>query len=302
MAAGLVVATVCAAGCGSAKPGSAPVAGGPGSSSGTGGGGGTPSGLSPQKQAAQAERTLLALFASIPGAKVAAPPQYNVSGTQASESWQLSVGTKAAFDTAVARLPHWKRIGGETADNLPAGQYREIVQTTSASATLAQQSVDITVTPTGGRADASTLEVDVEADYRPVKPAAERIPDSAVLIVGPVTPSAGKKVITSASTIAQIAADLNALPTLAAHGVYACPALLATPSLDLTFAPSADAPASASTVALVPSRPGGFCAPGVQVTVNGTSEPQLDNSVRSDLFTQLEKLTGVTVPNGGPLR
>lgn len=269
--------------------------------SGSSTGPGATSGLSPEQQAVQAERQLLGAFASIPSAKVVSQPVYGGNHVQAEETWQVDASAKSLYAEAAARLPHWPRTGAAADTGSAQMQYQETVQTTSNSATLASQSVDIEVQPSSTNTNISTLQVTVEEAYRPDKPAAERIPDSAVLIVSAQSRSTDKKVITSASTIAQVAKEINALPTLAMHGVFACPALMATPTLDLTFAPSATAPASATTTVVLPSRPGGICSPGVQVTVDGTEQPALDNSVNQNLFTDVEKLTGVTAPKIGGL-
>ena len=251
------------------------------------------SGKTPQQQAAEAEHALVGAFASIPGAHVVDPASFQ--SVQASASWRLDEPPKTALATAAARLPHWTQVG-VGADTGSSQGYGETVQT-SGSGALARQSVTITVMPDGS--GASTLQVNVEVDYRPVKPAAERIAAGAVLRVALVPTPEGTmtgtapKVITSASTIAQIAAELNALPTMPRYGVYACPAMRGSMGLSLDFEPSANAPASASTVVQVPSLPAGACAPGVQVTIDGAVQPALDNSLHTGLFAQLEQLTGV---------
>ena len=281
----LVVSVGFAAGCSSpaAKPESAAAVGVSSSS-----------GQSPQAQATTAERALLAAFASIPGAHVAEAPDF--AGNQAYESWSLDKAAAFAFTAAAARLPHWPkaaRIGG---GGEARGQYGETVKISGAG-TLATESVSITVIPNGARA--STLQVGVEVDYRMPKPKAERVPDSSVLTItlqpvpGGTPTAAATKVITSRSTITQIATDINVLPTMPLAAAY-CPMIRPSTSLALDFEPTASAPASASTVVVVPSEPAGICAPGVQVTVDGAREPELDDSPSADLFTQLEQLAGIT--------
>lgn len=292
-AAGLIAGATCVAGCASATAPGTPVVND--SSGGR---------LSPKDQAVRAEQQLLAPFASIPGAKVLGRPMHQAADSQVSETWQVGASAKDAFAEAAAHLPHWPRDGGGSGAGVgpDQGQYQETVETTGGgAATLARQSVSIYVQPTNGSTNTSTLQVSIEVAYRPAEPAAEHIADSAVLIVSTQAQSSGKKVITDASTIAQVASDINALPTVPMQGVYACPAIRQVAGLNLVFAASADAPSSASTVVAVPDRPAGICAPGVQVTVNGTEEPALDDSVNQHLFTQLEKLTGVTAPAVGSL-
>lgn len=250
-------------------------------------------GGSPQQQATAAQHALLAAFASIPGAHVADAP--NFMPGQAYESWKLGTAAAAGFSAAVARLPRWpKTDGGGGA----GGQYTETVQTSGAG-TLAKEVVMITVVPDG--ATASTLQVNVEADYRVPRPEAERVPDSAVLEVTlrPVsaqgTPGAATtETITSRSTIAQIASDLNALPTAAFGPAYACPNIGLETTLTLDFEPAVNAPASASTVVQVPIRPTGICTPALRVTVDGTVQPVLDDSMHAGLFGQIEQLAGIT--------
>lgn len=272
------------------------------SSGGSGHTGGQTGAQPPKEQALQAERQLLAPFGSIPGAKVVDQPTYRAEDAQVSETWQVDASAKNTFTEAAAQLPHWTRDGESGGLGSGQGQYQETVETSGGSGTLARQSVSIFVQPTNASTNNSTLQVSIDVAYRPTEPAAEHIPDSAVLIVSTQAPSAGKKVVTDVSTIARVASDINELPTVPIQGVYACPAIRQVAQLDLVFAASADAPSSASTVVTVPDRPAGTCAPGVQVSVNGTEEPALDNSVNQNLFTQLEKLTGVTAPAIGPLR
>jgi hypothetical protein len=189
-------------------------------------------------------------------------------------------------------LPHWPKtaLGGD-----PGGQRTETVQT-SGSGTLADESVSITVMPDG--AAASTLQVSVEVDYRLPRPKAELVPDSGILTAtlqpasGGTLGAASTRRITSRSTIARIAADINALPTVAEGPVYGCPEIVASTTLTLDFAPTASAPPAASTLVEVPIAPTAICRPGMQVTVDGVREPDLDDSAHAGLFTELERLTG----------
>jgi hypothetical protein len=235
----------------------------------------------------------LGVFASIPRARVVNGP--SIEPATAYESWGVDATVPAVFAEAAARLPHWPTIGSK--DGGSAGSYTETVQTTGPG-TPAQESVTISVVSDGE--GGSTLSVSVQVAYRPSKPAAERVPHSAVLIVSlqpapdatpePVDPV--RRVISSAATIAQIADEINALPARPVYGTYACPAMRGTATLSLEFAPSSAAPASASTVVEVSSLPSGVCSPGVRVTVGGTVEPALDDSVHAGLFTELERLLG----------
>ena len=134
---------------------------------------------------------------------------------------------------------------------------------------------------------------------RPAKPAAERVPDSSVLTVavqtvpGPTAAAGQGSVITNATTIAQIAADINALPTLPHYtGIVHCPMETVGSVLTLDFRDSADGTVLAE-VQLTP-KPSGECAGGVEVTVGGVTQPQLDDSAKPKLFTQLEELAGLT--------
>jgi len=134
---------------------------------------------------------------------------------------------------------------------------------------------------------------------RPAKPASERVPDSAVLTVtvqtapGPSSAAGHANVLTNARTIAEIAADINALPTLPHYtGIVHCPMETVGSVLTLDFRDSANGTVLAE-VQLTP-KPTGECSGGVQVTVGGITQPQLDDSAKPKLFTQLEQLAGLT--------
>lgn len=145
---------------------------------------------------------------------------------------------------------------------------------------------------------------------RPAKPASERVPDSAVLTVqqrfapGPATPTSGHEVvITKAATIAEIAAEINALPTQPhIRGAYACPMEPADGQLLLEFRGSANGPVLAS-VQLTP-HPTWVCGGAVVVTVGGVSEPPLDDSGSPGFYAHLEQLAGLSVgtPSASPSR
>ena len=133
---------------------------------------------------------------------------------------------------------------------------------------------------------------------RPVKPASEQVPDSIQLTAvgqtmpGPASTTAHTAVITNAATIKEIAADINALPTLPHYtGIVHCPMETVGTSLTLDFRDSAGGPVLA-VVHLGP-KPSSQCNGGVQVTVGGTTEPELDDSGQPKLFTQLEQLAGL---------
>lgn len=296
LAAGLLVCVAPTTGCSPPATAGASAAGGGAESS-------RPTGGSPQQQATQAERALLGTFASTPGVS-GVVGRATFGSDQASESWHVNAASATAFTAAAARLPHWPRLGSGARTGPDHGQYSEMARI-SGSGTLAVQTVTLIVMPDG--AGASTLQVTAEVDYRPVKPPAERIADSSVLTVKllPVpgfgqpewsgkaaAAHTGERVVTSASTIARIAADINALPAMPPYVAF-CPATRGSTTLSLAFAPSPDAPDSASTIVKVPEQPAGFCAPGVQVTIDATVEPELDNSVHAGLFAQIEQLAGV---------
>jgi hypothetical protein len=136
---------------------------------------------------------------------------------------------------------------------------------------------------------------------RPAKPATERVPDSKFLTValqivpGSATSTSGQRsvTVTDAAKIAQIAAEINALPTLPSHPKMYCPMLIDGPYLVLAFRDSASGPVLA-LVRLEP-RASGVCGPGVQVTVNGVTQPQLDDSGQPKLYGDLVQQTGLNV-------
>jgi len=157
------------------------------------------------------------------------------------------------------------------------------------------------VNPGGPRVTASTTASAAASSTptRPAKPAAERVPDSSALTVtvqtvpGPTAAAGHANVITNAKTIAQIAADINALPTLPHYtGIVHCPMETVGSVLTLDFRDSADGTVLAE-VRLTP-KPTGQCSGGVEVTVGGVTQPQLDDSAKPKLFTQLEQLAGLT--------
>ena len=145
---------------------------------------------------------------------------------------------------------------------------------------------------------AATTAAASSAPTRPAKPAAELVPDSSMLTAsaqvepGPSAAAKSPAVITSAATIKEIAADVNALPTLPRYPLVHCPMETVGPILTLQFRDSASGPVLAE-VQLGP-KPSGECSAGVQVTVGGTTEPRLDDSGHPNLYTQLEQLAGLT--------
>jgi hypothetical protein len=254
-----------------------------------------PTTQSPQAQATAAMHALLATFASIPGAHVANAAQFNDG--QAGESWNVDASAASAFTAAAALLPRWHTIGGGSGGGaMGNGQYGETVYTTGAG-TLATETVNITLVPRD--ATTSTLQVAVNVEYRLPKPATEHVPDSNVLTVTlrPVAQGVpgrtATEVITSRTVIAQVAGEINALPA-APRVVAYCPAFGPKTELVLDFASTSSAPASASTIVEVSSQPTAICTWGVQMSINGVKEPELDDSVHAGLFAQLEQLTGIT--------
>jgi hypothetical protein len=167
--------------------------------------------------------------------------------------------------------------------------------TAGCSSPVAQPSpavVGLSASAAGRGTAASALRTSAQAD-------AEHFPDSGVLMItllpgSGATPEASTtRRITSSSTIARIASMINALPTLPADFGY-CPADMPGTSLELDFAPTADAPLSASTRVLVPSRTTGKCLPEVEVSVDDAPEPGLYGSTDAELFPRLEQLAGIT--------
>lgn len=134
---------------------------------------------------------------------------------------------------------------------------------------------------------------------RPAKPAAEHLPDSKFLTValqivpGSATSTTGQRsvTVTDPAKIAQVAAEINALPTLASHPKMYCPMLIDGPYLVLSFRDSVSGPVLA-LVRLEP-RASGVCGPGVQVTVGGVTMPQLDDSAQPKLYGDLVQQSGL---------
>jgi hypothetical protein len=132
---------------------------------------------------------------------------------------------------------------------------------------------------------------------RPAKPASEHLPDSGILtvalhIVPGTTNGARSTTLTNATTIAQIAAELNALPTQPRYAtVYHCPMEIDGPYLTLDFRDSASGPVLAHVT--VPPKASGVCSPAIQVTVGGVVEPRLDDSGQPNLYTNLMQAAGL---------
>jgi hypothetical protein len=99
-------------------------------------------------------------------------------------------------------------------------------------------------------------------------------------------------VVTSAATIKEIAADINALPTLPHFGLVHCPMETYGATLTLEFRDSAGGPQLARVV--LGPKPTGECTGEIAVTVGSTQEPPLDDSGRPNLYAQLEQMAGLT--------
>ncbi|HTJ67980.1 MAG TPA: hypothetical protein VL551_10655 [Actinospica sp.] len=132
---------------------------------------------------------------------------------------------------------------------------------------------------------------------RPAKPASEQIPDSASLTVAlhivPGTTDTGARsvTLTDATKIAQIAAEINALPTQPKYPKVYCPMEIDGPYLTLDFRDSATGPVLAHVK--VPPKASGMCSPAIQVTVNGVTEPALDDASQPTLYTRLLQTAGL---------
>jgi hypothetical protein len=151
--------------------------------------------------------------------------------------------------------------------------------------------------PGGPRVAVSSASASASATpTRPAKPAAERVPDSAMLTATLQTepaesPSTYRTIwVTNAATIKEIAAYINALPTLPHYtGIVHCPMERVGPLLTLDFRDSAYGKVFAEVQ--VSSNPSGQCAGGVRVSVGGVTEPALDDSGHAKFYAQLEQLT-----------
>jgi hypothetical protein len=134
---------------------------------------------------------------------------------------------------------------------------------------------------------------------RPAKPAAEQLPDSKILTVAlqivPGSSTSGQRsvTLTDPTKIAQIAAEINALPTLPKYPKTYCPMIIDGPYLVLAFRDAASGPVLAQVRLGV--QPSGRCSEGLQVTVNGVTQPALDDSGQPKLYTQLMQQAGLSV-------
>jgi hypothetical protein len=205
----------------------------------------------------------------------------------------------AAFTAAEALVPKWPRLGYGAVPAVKAdGQNSETVQTIG-DGTLGQESVNITTLPVA--ANRSTLQVGFDVVWRDAKPVAERVPDSPVLTVSEdlvsTTSSAAtthEVTLTDRAEIAQIAAEINALPTDLRYGAYHCPAVVPGTVLTLEFRKAAGGPPLAqvrlSTTATGP------CGGSVMVTLGGTAQPGLDDDGDPLLAVRIAERAGLPIP------
>ena len=148
---------------------------------------------------------------------------------------------------------------------------------------------------------AATPTTTSSSSTRPAKPASERVPDSKTLTVtlqlvpGSTASSSGTHsvTITDPAKIAQIATTINALPTLPRYPKMYCPMQIDGPYLVLVFRDSASGPVLAQVK--LGTEPSGRCTGGVQVTVDGTAEPQLDDAAQPKLYSELMQSAGLSV-------
>ncbi|HET9171625.1 MAG TPA: hypothetical protein VFN97_19450 [Actinospica sp.] len=126
------------------------------------------------------------------------------------------------------------------------------------------------------------------------------MPDSKLLTVAlhiiPGTTSTGARsvTLTDPTKIAQIAAEINALPTQPREPMAMnCPMEIDGPYLTLDFRDSATGPVLAHVT--VPAKASGRCSPALQVTVNGVTQPRLDDSGQPQLYADLIQTAGLNV-------
>lgn len=262
------------------------------------------SAASPQSQAAQAANALLAAFDGLPGATRTSTGSPGETAGDLNAQWTVDSTSGAAFTAAEARLPHWPRAGSGTTQPPvePEGPNGETVQT-SGDGTLAQESVDVTTMPAGsGR---STLWVTVDVVWRPAKPAAERLPDTAFLTVSDNLEPASSSVtagraatLADRAKIAQIASEIDALPTEPHYGIVNCPMIRVGTVLRLEFRNSADGPPVA--VVQVSTMATGMCGGSLTVSVGGAAQPSLDDAAEPQLAERIAGQAGLPLPDGHP--
>jgi hypothetical protein len=149
-----------------------------------------------------------------------------------------------------------------------------------------------------GNSSAAASSAASSAPARPARPAAEQIPESTELTVtsqmvpGTSSGTVHAVVVTSAATIKEIAADIDALPTLPHYGLVHCPMETVGTTLTLVFRDSAGGPELAQ-VSLGP-KPTGECSGEIAVTVGGAQQPPLDDSGHPNFYAQLAQLAGLT--------
>jgi hypothetical protein len=256
----------------------------------------------PQAQAAQAALALLHAFDGLPGASAspsasagpAGPPGDSLSG-----QWTVDAASGAAFTAAEARMPHWPTVGGPAQPRLSVGGQNDRTVQESGDGTLAQQSVSITTLPLAP--DRSTLQVSVQVLWRPARPAAEHVPDSPGLIVTeqlaslPASaPRTRTAEVTDAATIAQIAAQINALPTQPQFPRTFCP-MITTRTLGGIVTLDFQNPARGKIAAEVQLtfKPTAVCGGWVEVSIGGATQPRLDDAADPLLAARILALAGL---------
>lgn len=266
---------------------------------------------SPQTQAEQAARALLAAFDALPGASVSAPASPEPAGLPSASltaQWTVDAASGAAFTEAEAHLPDWGTAGSATQPPVePEGRNSRSVQESSYGA-VAQESVSITTVPLGP--DRSTLQVWAQALWRPAKPATEQLPDSPVLLVSEqlAQPPAGAPqnrtvtltdppvTLADPTVISLIASQIDGLPTEPEFAPAFCPEITELTlggSLTLDFRDTAG-----RTLAKVQTsfEPSGRCGGWVEVSVGGAVQPRLDDDADPRFAARIAALAGLPGP------
>lgn len=261
------------------------------------------SGGSPQTQAAKEANALLAAFDGLTAGGISVPELGTPSepaGT-VSASWIVGTSSGAAFSAAAERLPQWPRVTvvGVQPPVQSDGVNSETVQTGGAGTSA---SVNITTSP-GNAADDSYLSVTVSVVWPGEKPAAEHIPDSPVLTVSEdlmqPAPSTAVSVhdttLTDRARIAQIAAEINALPPAPVfHGIVNCPLISFGTVLTLDFRDTVAGPPLAEVKLSV--LPTGICGGLLTVAAGGRTQPGLGDTADPDVAARIAGQAGLPIP------
>jgi hypothetical protein len=206
--------------------------------------------------------------------------------------WTVSTSPDAAAAWLSAHVPHGATLGATG----NGSAYRIVEYDEPSTPVLVTRAIECAIAALPG--DRSVIRVDAVEIYRPAKPAAEVVPVTRLLNVG-VVPGAGttihasSRTVTDRSTIAKVAAIINALPTVPDEA-FSCPADSGA-AIDLVFWNGGESPMLARV-----RLPLSGCQNLISVTVGKGRQPTLDattSSTQAPATTRIASLLDLTIPS-----